>query len=161
MIFAKSTYRADGAHSLISTYPLCFDTLAHTCHRQKSQPLSFQPLPHTCPQNTRGGYGSKTRTQPSGFMRKIHSTPPANPFIICTEHPGKDANPERAARVEGSPPANPFIICSYEKRVGGVGGSSLLRYLIASLLRHFILHLQTLRTLQFGNHPADSVRIET
>jgi hypothetical protein len=49
---------ADFLHSLtanppVPSYPLCFDTLAHTCVRQKSQLLSPQSLPNTCRQNTR------------------------------------------------------------------------------------------------------------
>jgi hypothetical protein len=49
---------ADFLHPLtanppVPSYPLCFDTLAHTCVRQKSQLLSPQSLPNTCRQNTR------------------------------------------------------------------------------------------------------------
>src|SRR6266700_563742 len=55
MLHAAGTFTYEHPHPPVSSYPLCFDTLAHTCVQQKSQPLSLQPLPHTWSRNTRGG----------------------------------------------------------------------------------------------------------
>ena len=150
MIFAKSTYRADGAHSLISTYPLCFDTLAHTWVRRKAQPLSFQPLPHSCPQNTRGGYTSKTMKSPPDSVPATHCSPPCPSSLgVAILHPLTPLSSAVTKKGSGVWVVPPYLL------------TSLPRYLIASLLRHSIFHLQTLRTLQFRNHPHLSDRIGT
>ena len=109
MLSVRVTYRADASHSMISTYPLCFDTLAHSWVRQKSQPLSFQPLPHSLPQNTRGGHGSRASKPSPGLVVANHCSPRAA---------FRSLSPLESLLTK-STDAKSFIICTYEKWVGG------------------------------------------
>jgi len=109
MLRPQHTFRADASHTPISTYSLCFDTLAHTRHHQNSQPLSLQSLPHTWRQNTRGGYGIRASKPSPGLVAANHCSP-------CTALRSQSLLESLLTK---STDAKSFIICTYEKRVGG------------------------------------------
>ena len=136
MLFAENNCSAAVSHSLISTYPLCFDTLAHSWARQKSQPLSFQPLPHSCPQNTRGGIG--------------YSSPLAVRFSLPSNFPRISTYKS----VSKQTTLTSFRMNTYEKTGEGVGTRAAIKDTFNVPRRPFDLQLSTVNLFK-ASEPSD------